>query len=1319
MLLVNSTAAMAAPAPDPQTTSSTSGTAPAPSNSTGMPVESSPTSSTSSVASPSTGTVTAASIGTAATAPSASPITSPITSPSTPVLALTTQEAATAADAGILNRRLRTRIVIAQPASADNLAVTVGSLTFRAGDDRAMVSPKCGTGIWVLVLSRKDLTKDTTRSAIYALCTDADAVALAAKLKAIDSKHMVIVNSINHSPGGPALTLPNLPAALATLGIPSETFVSVDLATTAISAWGIPGLSEGQAFTNRGSLAGEAKTTAGSPGDASVNGDLIPDSHANYALSTSNYKTYDIGVDGTINVDGKQFPVPARPSDFKGGFHLLVLDDRTLNVVDDRLYSTNGDQDGLVRFGTELSRLAHGSEGSVLILLASVGDPIAGEPLPNGPVDLPAPCIGDGAFMIACTYTPTKRGSEGSEQSFTVPDGISNLLVTLQGGHGGAAHDGGAGGLPSRVNAELPVGTGGIKNGQTLYVEVGGDGDAGGTHSGGDGGFNGGGRGGDTGLASSYGWPGGGGGGASDIRTVSRTVAGRTDSRIAIASGGGGGGGDSHNPGRGGTGGQGDGNGFAGAADSNYRSQPGAGGGTAGTQEGNGVGGTGRKHGRNGEHGAGGEGDGGPYAFGAAGGGGGGLYGGGSGGAGAVLEAADGGAGGGGGGSSLVPAGGTVQPVSVSEPGSVIIKYSTPYGTLADALRPFGATPTVVNELTGSPRYALVGSMAAPAAAAAGLSADSPEASDQITAHATGELQGALQPGNDGSFRSVTSNAPVTYTTDDGQRETSTTDYEMYNVISGKDDLAWPVPAAGNHAQQASYVYLSEQLCKCADIRSKYVFPTSVADYTTHIGDYNWDKIAGSPPPGVDQASYTAVYQQVREEVSDAQAVQILQARSFALLTAEQLYLTEKLRTVYQQIRDEVHPPGEAEIPDQILDWVFESLKLFSEVIPEGEILGKVVGIVSALVKFSLELVNESSGDGTEALGVTVDNLIDKLSTQFTGSLTAQAQLFSGIYRNWGRLQTVGSGLRFHPEVWDLPENTGQVVQASKDSYTLSFYRALVGTVYQRVEAQGAPIGDPEKTVDELDNWCIRFLPYTGTCFTVGGEAENDREFGFEIPNSAYSYPTLAPSLKFTPAFDNTLIAIDQKSAGEVRPLSAKVMTNMNEVGLFTPYLFLRWSMQTPQMCPQNIAYSPSSNERNNVFVCDVTKLRVGALPVTIIITTGTLPEAVVGQSYRTALTASGGATPDHTWTLAAPSTLPSGITLSPSGVLSGKPAQAGSTTFTVTVDGTISKQLTLVIRPELANTGIAADDLMGLAMCLLLAGALALVVRRRATKVP
>lgn len=248
----------------------------------------------------------------------------------------------------------------------------------------------------------------------------------------------------------------------------------------------------------------------------------------------------------------------------------------------------------------------------------------------------------------------TKVGAEtftytGSEQTFIVPASVFSLHVVAVGGHGGATASagglaGGVGGAAAQVAADISV-----TPGETLYVEVGGNGGLGGPESGG--GFNGGGDG------------AGGGGGATDVRTAPLAAGLTPDDRLLVAGGGGGGGGV----------GPDDTDGEAGGD----AGQPGAGEcpGGAGTESSGGAGSCESipgGEGAAGELGIGGNGGGFDHWGTPSGGGGGGYYGGGGGGS---YENGQSGSGGGGG-SSLVPAGGSIELAGADAQPEVQISYS-------------------------------------------------------------------------------------------------------------------------------------------------------------------------------------------------------------------------------------------------------------------------------------------------------------------------------------------------------------------------------------------------------------------------------------------------------------------------------------------------------------------------------------------------------------------------------------------------------------------------------------------------------------------
>jgi hypothetical protein len=270
-------------------------------------------------------------------------------------------------------------------------------------------------------------------------------------------------------------------------------------------------------------------------------------------------------------------------------------------------------------------------------------------------------------------------GYTGGEQAFVVPSGVHKLSVRLVGGSGGSG--GAAGGAAADVLGDLEV-----SPGETLYVEVGGNGETG------AGGFNGG---------APAGSGGGGGGGASDIRLLPFSEGLSTDTRLAVAAGGGGGGGNGEEAGA-----EGGKAGNPGGISSGGNEGGGAGTASSGGSGGSGCGGSGAAGGM----GAGGAGGAGESATNGGGGGGGGYRGGGGGGGGCLF-----GGGGGGGGSSLVPEGG-LETEALGEP-EVKISYTPPPTILVASP---GANATYVQGQAITASYSCAGQEGVPLASCSG-----------------------------------------------------------------------------------------------------------------------------------------------------------------------------------------------------------------------------------------------------------------------------------------------------------------------------------------------------------------------------------------------------------------------------------------------------------------------------------------------------------------------------------------------------------------------------------------------------------------------
>ncbi len=99
-----------------------------------------------------------------------------------------------------------------------------------------------------------------------------------------------------------------------------------------------------------------------------------------------------------------------------------------------------------------------------------------------------------------------------------------------------------------------------------------------------------------------------------------------------------------------------------------------------------------------------------------------------------------------------------------------------------------------------------------------------------------------------------------------------------------------------------------------------------------------------------------------------------------------------------------------------------------------------------------------------------------------------------------------------------------------------------------------------------------------------------------------------------------------------------------------------------------------------------------GPTPAPLAIATTSVPGGTVGQAYSSQLNATGGSSP-YTWS-ATPGSLPAGLTLSATGVISGMPTAAGSSTFTATVSDASSQTTSSSFTLTVANLTATACTL-------------------------
>ena len=1109
---------------------------------------------------------------------------------------------------------------------SDELEVRVGKATFSTSTVHVNRGASCDSYVWVLTLDRSFLS--VHNDFLYPMCSVLDTVGLIDNLKHLAADSLVFVNSFaDHSVGAKDPQRPlNLGGAMAYLGAPAADFDAINLGTTTFSLIGAPGASQGSAqYSSAG------PDTAGANGPAAITGKLVPDVSAlgerKYSVAHLDYATYDVTQTGAITINSKTYPAPDLPQGF-GGYRVFVVDRNDLStVVSDRVYDTHQKQLDLIRMERDLRHLRAEKKDSDIVFLTTLGaDPTPKTALPRT-VSLPRGCLLDKslAFAETCTYLPVEGGGE---QTFTAPatkvDGAyPSIEMTLQGGAGGQAFSGYKmhGGRGARIALTMPVGAAapsgepsGIRAGQKLYVEVGGDGESGGVHCGeAKGGWNGGARGGFSCAVAGY--PGGGGGGATDVRTRPYADPPRPgdDPRLFVAAGGGGAGGAGDAPGYGARGGDGGDAGTVG-----QEGQATTVGASAGGPGGPGVlgggGAPGRSDGARGYRGAGGHGAE-PDSnrvlprhvqSGGGGGGGGGVYGGGGGGRHAV-DGTDGdfGGGGGGGGASLAP--GTTATLSTAGP-QATFRFLTTYGpTLGDVLREFGATPTYVEGIsTSAPRYTLVGSpnpgantsvnpfTVAEASPLTALSLPEKNRPD-------GALQGVLGRGVKNMRYGPVQSHAISRTYDvQGQPEgDSSVQYGLFDILAQRrtgvclHGSACPAPDAvfpfrdktADPGGVAALGALEAALCPPSadpespsdceknppDIRATYGSANTASDYSA---------VQQVPVPS-GSGAYTAadfarVKAQILLELDDATRVHAQEDALDSVVA----YIPdsvpaagdEAIRALDKALtRVPVTDPNAAENAEDLF-----SLKIYSFIFEILEIvlvfaglhgLAVLFGILAASFSFGLELADSKENGAVDENGepewkAEAHQLLKDVQTQLTATAQRQSEMFALVYGNWGMLGSYGTNLKADPVSWDATSKTEANALRAKlhSAAALATYREIMPLRYE--------VGETTAGHDT-----------PSFCFTAHHAKHADCRLNGE---TSYRYATNPPDGATSGRYRYIEVASEEEvkkdgkteEAGAIQ-LTPALRNSLVALGLNLPDLYLRWPL--PRTAHVSIAAGSAS----------------------------------------------------------------------------------------------------------------------------------------------
>jgi alpha-tubulin suppressor-like RCC1 family protein len=202
--------------------------------------------------------------------------------------------------------------------------------------------------------------------------------------------------------------------------------------------------------------------------------------------------------------------------------------------------------------------------------------------------------------------------------------------------------------------------------------------------------------------------------------------------------------------------------------------------------------------------------------------------------------------------------------------------------------------------------------------------------------------------------------------------------------------------------------------------------------------------------------------------------------------------------------------------------------------------------------------------------------------------------------------------------------------------------------------------------------------------FTVQAKDANNTLATKALTITVYATPSVStaslPAGTVGTAYNQTITATGGKSpfAWVVTTGTLPAGLTLNSTGVISG---------TPTTAVSNSSITFKVTDANGKTATKVLPMTINAAPPTI--TTAALPDGYVGTAYSQTLAGSGGKTP-YAWTKSA-GTLPAGLTLSSSGVISGAPTAAGVSTFTVQLKDannvTATKSLSITVYAALSIT--------------------------------
>jgi hypothetical protein len=375
--------------------------------------------------------------------------------------------------------------------------------------------------------------------------------------------------------------------------------------------------------------------------------------------------------------------------------------------------------------------------------------------------------------------------------------------------------------------------------------------------------------------------------------------------------------------------------------------------------------------------------------------------------------------------------------------------------------------------------------------------------------------------------------------------------------------------------------------------------------------------------------------------------------------------------------------------------------------------------VVSSMQVMSFAGVDTSGTNGSGAIGATGSGNASTGSPTASLTTLSNNSLVLGVGNDWDNAiaRVVGSNQTL----------LHQYLSSSGDTYWMQMWNAPIATAGTSVT-----INDTTPTTDRYNLSIVEVRPASGTLtisgtitppatgsgatLTLSGAASSTTTantsgaYSFQgLLNGTYTVTPSKPGVVFTPTSGSVtltgsgmtinfnaatlqLITVTPANtsiqAGSTQPFTATgTYSNGNTQNITTQVTWSSSNTNVATISSSGVASAVAGGSATIAAtqgaVSGNTTLTVQATAVGI--STSTLPNAVQNQPYSASLNATGG-TPPYSWALSNNTALPQGLTLSPTGQITGTPTVVGTITFTIQVSDsstpqqTATQQLTIVV---------------------------------------